>query len=85
MFLLPPFSFAMRLEVKIFCTCLLLQELLDETVGDTKFKQKLRYHINALQKELDRVLGVELGDNELSLIISRATEALEEAFEVVEQ
>ena len=80
-----PSFFAMKLEVKIFCACLVLQELLDETVGETRFKHKLRYHTNALQKELDRVLGVKLGSDELSLIISRATEALEQAFEVVEE
>jgi len=38
-----------QLEVKLFVTSMLLQELLDETEGDTRFKHKLRFHINGLQ------------------------------------
>lgn len=66
-----------QLEVKLFVTSMLLQELLDETEGDTRFKHKLRFHINGLQKELDKVLTVEMKDNSLSLFITDAMEALE--------
>ena len=31
---------------------MLLQELLDETQGETRFKHKLKYHINGMQNEL---------------------------------
>jgi hypothetical protein len=66
-----------QLEVKLFVTSMLLQELLDETEGNTKFKHKLRFHINGLQKELDKVLTVEVKDNNLSLFITDAMGALE--------
>ena len=66
-----------QLEVKLFVTSMLLQELLDETEGDTRFKHKLRFHINGLQKELDKVQTVEMKDNSLSLFITDAMGALE--------
>ena len=59
-----------QLEVKLFVTSLLLQELLDETEGNTRFKHKLRFHINGMQKELDKVLSVEMV-NTLKLIYYR--------------
>ena len=61
-----------NLELKIFVTALLLQELLDETVGETKFKHKLRRDINSVTKALDTMLTVEI-----SLLINKATNALE--------
>ena len=67
-----------QLEVKLFVTSMLLQEYLDETQGETRFKQKVKYHINGLQKELDKVLGVTV-DNTLSLFISDAMNSLEQA------
>ena len=45
-----------QLEVKLFVTSMLLQELLDETQGETRFKHQLRFHINRLQSELDKYL-----------------------------
>ena len=66
-----------QLEVKLFVTSMLLQELLDETGSNTRFKHKLRFYINGLQKELDKVLSVEMKDNSLSLFITNAMEALE--------
>ena len=66
-----------QLEVKLFDTSLLLQELLDETEGNTRFKHKLRFHINGMQKELDKVLSVEMSDNTLSLFITDAVSGLE--------
>lgn len=66
-----------QLEVKLFVTSMLLQEYLDETQGETRFKKKLKLHINGLQKELDKVLGVAV-DNSLSLFISDAMNSLEE-------
>lgn len=66
-----------QLEVKLFVTSLLLQELLDETEGNTRFKHKLRFHINGMQRELDKVLSVEMSDNTLSLFITDAVSGLE--------
>ena len=38
---------------KVFITAMLLQELLDEMHGSSIFKRKVKFHIKALQKELD--------------------------------
>lgn len=69
-----------QLEVKLFVTACLLQELLDETQGETRFKHKMKFHINGLQKELDKVLGVTM-DNTLSLFLADAGNALEESID----
>ena len=68
-----------QLEVKLFVTSMLLQELLDETVGETRFKHKLKYHISGLQNELDKLLSVNLNDDTLSLFITDASNALEDS------
>ena len=70
-----------QLEVKLFVTSLLLQELLDQTEGDTRFKHKLRYHINGMQNELDKVLSIRLDDNQLSLFVTDAVAALEDTID----
>tara|TARA_R100000908_G_scaffold30470_1_gene13707 strand:+ start:424 stop:693 length:270 start_codon:yes stop_codon:yes gene_type:complete len=70
-----------QLEVKLFVTSMLLQELLDETDGNTRFKHKLKFHIRGMQCELDKVLSVILNDNELSLFITNAISALEESID----
>ena len=70
-----------QLEIKLFVTSMLLQELLDETTGNTKYKHQMRFHINRLQKELDRLLSVELRDDNLSLFITNAMAALEDAID----
>ena len=70
-----------QLEVKLFVTSMLLQELLDETQGETRFKHKLKYHINGMQNELDKVLSVEMKDESLSLFIMSAVGALEKSID----
>jgi len=70
-----------QLEVKLFVTSMLLQELLDETQGETRFKHQLRFHINRLQSELDRVLGVDMRDESLSKFITSAVGALEQSID----
>ena len=70
-----------QLEIKLFVTSMLLQELLDETTGNTKYKHQMRFHINRLKKELDRLLSVELRDDTLSLFITNAMAALEDAID----
>ena len=49
--------------------------MLDETEGHTNFKHKVRYHVNSLQKELDKILDVEFEEDNVSLLISHATKA----------
>ena len=70
------------LEVKIFVVSLLLQELIDQTHGDTRFKHQLKFHLRETQKSLDQILSVRYDSDELSLFISKATEALEKAIEI---
>ena len=67
-----------QLEVKLFVTSMLLQELLDETQGETRFKHKLKHHISGLQNELDKVLSVDFTDDSLSIFITDAMGALED-------
>ena len=70
-----------QLEVKLFVTSMLLQELLDETQGETRFKHQLRFHINRLQLELDRVLSINMKDESLSKFINDAVGALEKSID----
>ena len=70
-----------QLEVKLFVTSMLLQELLDETQGETRFKHQLRFHINRLQNELDRVLSVNMQDESLSKFITQAVGSLEDTID----
>lgn len=70
-----------QLEVKLFVTSMLLQELLDETQGETRFKHRLKFHINGLQRELDKLLTVDLKDESLSLFITDAMGALEQSID----
>lgn len=70
-----------QLEVKLFVTSMLLQELLDETQGETRFKHKLKHHINGLQNELDKVLSVDMKDESLGMFIMSAVGALEQSID----
>ena len=70
-----------KLEVKLFVTSMLLQELLDETQGNTRFKHKLKYHINGMQNELDKVLSVEMKDESLGMFIMSAVGSLEDSID----
>ena len=72
-----------NLEVKIFVTAVTLLELLDETEGDTKFKNKLRYHLNGVEKEINKIVSVSLDQNDTSLLISNASQALEDSIDKV--
>jgi len=69
----------MSLEVKIFVTASLLQELLDKTEGNSRFKHNVRFHINKLQKELDKILDQTIESDELSLYLSQALNVLDDA------
>ena len=70
-----------QLEVKLFVTSLLLQELLDETQGETRFKHKLKHHISGMQQQLDKVLGINMNDDSLSVFINQAVNALEQSID----
>ena len=70
-----------QLEIKLFVTSMLLQELLDETKGNTRYKHQMKFHINRLQAELDRLLSVKMDDNTLSMFITDAMSALEDSID----
>jgi|TARA_R110000803_G_scaffold177643_3_gene239987 hypothetical protein len=69
-----------NLELKIFAAALLLQELLDETVGETRFKHKMRHSINVMSKELDKVLTVEVA-NDVSILVNKVIQAIDDTIE----
>ena len=66
-----------RLELKIFVTMTLLQELLDETEGRTNYKDKVKRKISQLNECLEQTLDIEIDTDELSLYLSNATQALD--------
>jgi len=66
------------LAVKIFAVSVLLQELLDETQGKTQFKNKIRFHINGLQQQLNNLNTVAIETDEVSLLITNAVNALDQ-------
>jgi hypothetical protein len=66
------------LAVKIFAVSVLLQELLDETSGKTQFKNKVRFHINGLQQQLNNLNTVTIETDEVSLLITNAVNALDQ-------
>lgn len=67
-----------KLAIKIFATSVLLQELLDETEGKTQFKNKVRFHVNGLQRELSKLNSIEIKEQDVSLMINDSIKALEE-------
>ena len=69
-----------NLELKIFAAALLLQELLDETVGETRFKYKMRRSINDISKELDKVLTVEVA-NDVSILVNKVIQVIDDTLE----
>lgn len=70
-----------QLELKIFVVSMLLQELLDETQGDTRYKHQLKFHIKRIQYELDKLLTINVSDENLSVFITDAMAALEQAID----
>lgn len=70
-----------ELEIKIFVVSMLLQELLDETQSETWFKHSIKFHIKKTQAELDKLLSVNLSDENLSLFITDAMSALEKSID----
>tara|TARA_R110000823_G_scaffold117379_2_gene240766 strand:- start:210 stop:452 length:243 start_codon:yes stop_codon:yes gene_type:complete len=68
-----------NLEVKIFVAATLLLHLLDETDGNTKFKHKMRHHINGTITGLESLLEVSMDNNDVSLMITKSLISLEES------
>jgi hypothetical protein len=74
----------MNLELKIYVVSSLLQELLDETDSDTRYKYRLKQSINRLQKDLDQMLDLNIDTDVLSLYLSNAGQALEDSLDIEE-
>ena len=68
-----------NLEVKIFVAATLLLHLLDETDGNTKFKHKMRHHVNGTITGLEGLLEVSMDNNDVSLMITKSLISLEES------
>ena len=73
-----------NLEIKLYAVSTLLQELLDATEGKTPFIHKTRFHINGLQNQLDKLNGVKIDQEAVSLLVNRGVQALEDSFDTDE-
>ena len=73
-----------NLEIKIYAASTLLQELLDATEGKTEFIHKTRFYINRLQEQLDKLNGVKIEQEAVSLLVNRGVQALEDSFDIDE-
>ena len=60
---------------------MLLQELLDETVGETAYTQKMTFRIKGMQKELNKILEEPITSDEVSLFLTQAVTALDKSLE----
>ena len=58
---------------------MILQELLDETEGNSRYKHNLKFYIKSMQKELDKLLDESIEGDALGLYINKASTALENA------
>ena len=66
-----------NLHLKIYIVSTALLDLLDETEGDTRFKNKLRFHINKTIKELEKITG-NYSNNETNELVNKVWTAVEE-------
>lgn len=73
-----------NLEIKIYAASILLQELLDATEGKSEFIHKTRFYINRLQEQLDQLNSVKIDKEDVSLLVNRGVQALEDSFDIDE-
>lgn len=66
-----------NLHLKIYIVSTALLDLLDETEGDTRFKNKLKFHINKTIKELEKITG-NYSNNETNELVNKVWTAVEE-------
>ena len=71
------------LNIRIFIVSMLLQELLDETEGKTKFKSKIHRHITGLSDCLEQLLSENIDDDTLSLYLTQTAQALDDSMGVI--
>ena len=66
-----------HLHLKIYIISTVLLDLLDETQGDTRFKNKLKFHINKTIKELEKITE-NYSNNETNELVNKVWTAVEE-------
>tara|TARA_R110002012_G_scaffold31921_1_gene95016 strand:- start:414 stop:653 length:240 start_codon:yes stop_codon:yes gene_type:complete len=66
-----------NIDLKIFITAMLLLDFIDETEGDSRFKHKLRYNLNATQKSLENITDVNIDSDELSKLLTTTADAMD--------
>lgn len=72
-----------HLHLKIYIISTVLLDLLDETQGDTRFKHKLKFHINKTIKELERITE-NYSNDETSELVTKVWTAVEEKLKVLD-
>jgi len=73
-----------NLHLKIYIISTILLDLLDETEGDTRFKNKLRFHINKTIKELEKITETST-TNEANQLINKIWTSVEEQLKVLDE
>ena len=66
-----------NLHLKIYIISTVLLDLLDETEGDTIFKNKLKFHINKTIKELEKITG-NYSNDETNQLVNKVWTAVED-------
>jgi len=73
-----------NLHFKIYIISTVLLDLLDETEGDTRFKNKLRFHINKTIKELEKITETSTS-NQASQLVNEIWTSIEEQLKVLDE
>jgi hypothetical protein len=73
-----------NLHFKIYIISTVLLDLLDETEGDTRFKNKLRFHINKTIKELEKITETST-TNQASQLVNEIWTSIEEQLKVLDE
>lgn len=73
-----------HLHFKIYIISTMLLDLLDQTEGDTRFKNKLRFHINKTIKELEKITET-YTTNEANQLVNKIWTSIEEQLKELDE
>ena len=73
-----------HLHFKIYIISTILLDLLDQTEGDTRFKNKLRFHINKTIKELEKITET-YTTNEANQLVNKIWTSIEEQLKELDE
>ncbi len=73
-----------HLHFKIYIISTILLDLLDQTEGDTGFKNKLRFHINKTIKELEKITET-YTTNEANQLVNKIWTSIEEQLKELDE